>query len=209
MSLPGLPDGSPADLALPVPSEVVETPGAGVSGVVDGVRVDVGSAAFVAGTGGLPLWARELRRRAVLEGATNVFVGIGVLVGVGVLVLVGSGVLVGVGVFVLVGTGVFVGVGVFVLVGTGVFVGVGVFVLVGIGVLVGVFVAVLVGVGVLVNVGVLVGVAVFVGVAVLVGVLVGVAVGARISTLSHDGPSEGCWLGFVTASLVTLAQFCV
>ncbi len=64
------------DLELPVPSDVVETPGAGVAGTVDGRRVAVGSAAFVAADGGLPMWARELRRRATLEGATNVFVRI-------------------------------------------------------------------------------------------------------------------------------------
>ncbi len=62
------------ELALPVPSDVVETPGGGVAGVVDGRAVAVGSAGFVAGEGGLPTWARDLRRRAALEGATNVFV---------------------------------------------------------------------------------------------------------------------------------------
>lgn len=62
------------DLDLPVPTEVVETPGAGVAGVVEGRRVTVGSAGYVAGGAGLPLWARELRRRAALEGATNVFI---------------------------------------------------------------------------------------------------------------------------------------
>ena len=70
------------DLDLPIPTDVVETPGAGVSGTVDGHAVAVGSAGFAAGDAGLPRWARELRRRAVLEGATNVFVRIdGVLAG--------------------------------------------------------------------------------------------------------------------------------
>ncbi len=64
------------DLHLPVPTEVVETPGGGVAGMVDGHAVALGSAAFVAGGGALPLAVRELRRRAVLEGATNVFVRI-------------------------------------------------------------------------------------------------------------------------------------
>ncbi len=64
------------DLALPLPTDVVETPGGGVEGSVEGKAVAVGSAGFVAGGGGLPLWARELRRRAALEGASNVFVRI-------------------------------------------------------------------------------------------------------------------------------------
>jgi heavy metal translocating P-type ATPase len=62
------------DLILPLPTDVVETPGGGVAGIVDGRAVAVGSAGFVSGEDGLPLWARELRRRAALEGATNVFV---------------------------------------------------------------------------------------------------------------------------------------
>jgi len=62
------------DLTLPLPTDVVETPGGGVAGIVDGRAVAVGSAGFVTGDDGLPLWARELRRRAALEGASNVFV---------------------------------------------------------------------------------------------------------------------------------------
>jgi len=62
------------DLVLPIPTDVVETPGAGVTGTVDGRSVAVGSAGFAAGDDGLPRWARELRRRNTLEGATNVFV---------------------------------------------------------------------------------------------------------------------------------------
>ena len=70
------------DLVLPVPTEVVETPGAGVAGVVEGRRVTVGSAGYVAAGGSLPRWARDLRRRAIVDGATNVFVTIdGDLVG--------------------------------------------------------------------------------------------------------------------------------
>lgn len=64
------------DLILPLPIDVIETPGGGVSGIVDGRAVAVGSAGFVTGEDGLPLWARELRRRAALEGASNVFVQI-------------------------------------------------------------------------------------------------------------------------------------
>jgi soluble P-type ATPase len=47
-----------------------------VVGRVEGREVAVGSAAFAAGGGPLPSWARELRRRAVLDGASNVFVRI-------------------------------------------------------------------------------------------------------------------------------------
>ena len=61
-------------LALSVPTEVAETAGAGVEGLVDGCHVAVGSSRFVGGGTGLPAWARELRRRSMLDGATNVFV---------------------------------------------------------------------------------------------------------------------------------------
>lgn len=64
------------DMALPIPSEVVESAGAGVAGMVEGRRVTVGSVGYVSAGAALPLWARELRRRAALEGATNVFVAI-------------------------------------------------------------------------------------------------------------------------------------
>jgi heavy metal translocating P-type ATPase len=63
-------------LELSVPDDVVETPGAGVTGLVDGRRVAVGTADFCAGEGGLPRWAREVRRRAAIEGATCAFVRI-------------------------------------------------------------------------------------------------------------------------------------
>ena len=65
-------------LALSFPTDVVETPGSGVSGRVDGREVQVGSADFAGhvgdGGGSLPAWARELRRRGSLEGSTHVFV---------------------------------------------------------------------------------------------------------------------------------------
>ncbi len=64
------------DLDLPIPTEVIETAGSGVAGVVEGRTVMVGSSGFVGSEAGLPRWARELRRRALLEGATNVFVRI-------------------------------------------------------------------------------------------------------------------------------------
>ncbi|MGK2849588.1 MAG: heavy metal translocating P-type ATPase [Candidatus Limnocylindrales bacterium] len=69
-------------LDLPMPTDVVEMPGGGVAGTVDGHAVALGSAGFVADGGSLPIAVRELRRRAVLEGATNVFVRIdGVIAG--------------------------------------------------------------------------------------------------------------------------------
>ncbi len=60
-------------LTLPVPVGVEEVPGAGLSGRVEGRRVRIGSLDFL-GVGPLPGWARELRRRALLEGAMLVFV---------------------------------------------------------------------------------------------------------------------------------------
>ncbi len=63
-------------LELSMPDDVVETPGAGVTGLVDGRRVSVGTADFCAGEGGLPRWARDVRRRAAIEGSTCAFVRI-------------------------------------------------------------------------------------------------------------------------------------
>jgi heavy metal translocating P-type ATPase len=62
------------DLDLSIPTDVTETPGGGVAGTVNGHAVAVGSASFAAGQEGLPGWARELRRRAAMEGSSNVFV---------------------------------------------------------------------------------------------------------------------------------------
>jgi heavy metal translocating P-type ATPase len=63
-------------LELSMPDDVVETPGAGVTGLVDGRRVAVGTADFCAGEGGLPRWARDVRRRAAIEGSTCAYVRI-------------------------------------------------------------------------------------------------------------------------------------
>jgi heavy metal translocating P-type ATPase len=63
-------------LELSMPDDVVETPGAGVTGLVDGRRVAVGTADFCAGEGGLPRWIRDVRRRAAIEGSTCAFVRI-------------------------------------------------------------------------------------------------------------------------------------
>jgi cation transport ATPase len=61
-------------LELSMPGDVVETPGAGVSRLVDGTWVAVGTAEFCAGEGGLPRWARDTRRRAAIEGSTCAFI---------------------------------------------------------------------------------------------------------------------------------------
>ncbi len=66
-------------LDLPLPTEVEEITGAGIQGRVqvgaDARWVAVGTAAFAAG-GPLPAWARDLQRRAAIEGTTNVYVAI-------------------------------------------------------------------------------------------------------------------------------------
>jgi len=67
-------------LALPEAAE--EVPGAGITGRVDGMAVLVGTAAFATDGASLPAWARDVRRRVGLEGATGVYVSAdGVLVG--------------------------------------------------------------------------------------------------------------------------------
>lgn len=63
-------------LHLPMPSEVNEIPGSGITGIVEGRQVAVGNHAFVAEGDHPPSWVRELRRRSVLEGTSNVFVRI-------------------------------------------------------------------------------------------------------------------------------------
>jgi len=63
-------------LVLPVPTDVTETAGAGVAGRVEGRAVAVGTAAFAAPGGALPSWARDVSRRASIEGASIVFVAI-------------------------------------------------------------------------------------------------------------------------------------
>jgi heavy metal translocating P-type ATPase len=69
-------------VALVLPSEVVEVPGAGVSGRVGDRAVLAGTPDFASGGGGLPGWARDVRRRVSLEGATSVFVAVdGALIG--------------------------------------------------------------------------------------------------------------------------------
>lgn len=67
---------------LTLPDDATEVPGAGVSGTVGGVRVMAGTGEFAGSGAPLPSWARDVRRRVNLEGATSVYVAAdGVLVG--------------------------------------------------------------------------------------------------------------------------------
>ena len=67
---------------LRLPDAAAEVPGAGISGDVGGTRVLAGTADFASGGAPLPAWARDVRRRVSLEGATSVYVAAdGVLVG--------------------------------------------------------------------------------------------------------------------------------
>ncbi len=60
---------------LSLPDEVEEVPGQGIRGTVAGHRVAVGKASW-SGVTGAPGWARSARRKAHLDGALTVFVGI-------------------------------------------------------------------------------------------------------------------------------------
>ena len=60
---------------LSLPEGVEEIPGQGIRGTVVGHRVAVGKASW-AGVTGAPAWARSARRKAHLDGALTVFVGI-------------------------------------------------------------------------------------------------------------------------------------
>jgi heavy metal translocating P-type ATPase len=61
---------------LSVPSEVREVVGSGIHGVVEGIPVAIGRAAFAGASEELS-WVRAARRRASLEGAATVFVRVG------------------------------------------------------------------------------------------------------------------------------------
>ena len=60
---------------LILPDEVEEVSGQGIRGVVGDSRVTVGKASW-SGVSGAPTWARSARRKARLDGALTVFVGI-------------------------------------------------------------------------------------------------------------------------------------
>ena len=61
-------------IALSLPTDANEDPGAGISGRVDGVDIRVGTAEFAASGGQVPAWARDVRRRVTLDSATGVYV---------------------------------------------------------------------------------------------------------------------------------------
>jgi heavy metal translocating P-type ATPase len=61
--------------ALDAPRDVHEVPGAGIRGRVDDHEVAVGTATWT-GVTGMPPWAKTARRRARLDGALTVFVGV-------------------------------------------------------------------------------------------------------------------------------------
>jgi len=63
------------DCDLSLPEGVEEIPGQGIRGIVAGHRVAVGKASWT-GMTGAPAWARSARRKARLDGALTVFVGI-------------------------------------------------------------------------------------------------------------------------------------
>ncbi len=67
--------GSVTGLPLTLPEQVQEVPGSGIRGIVAGHQVAVGKASWV-GVAGAPAWAKTARRRARLDGALTVFVGI-------------------------------------------------------------------------------------------------------------------------------------
>lgn len=64
-------------LDLSFPSEAAESPGVGIAGVVDGLRVRVGTAEWASDGRGLSDDVRVFRRRMTRAGAATVFVGVG------------------------------------------------------------------------------------------------------------------------------------
>jgi heavy metal translocating P-type ATPase len=70
------------DLDLPFPADVVEQHGSGIAGTVEGRRIAVGKAAYVASGSPLPRRARDVRRRTSLDGSSCVFIAVdGVVAG--------------------------------------------------------------------------------------------------------------------------------
>jgi len=63
-------------LALSLPTEVEEHPGAGIRGTVDGRRVALGRASWTASGRRLPPAAEAVRRRCAIEGTSSVFVAV-------------------------------------------------------------------------------------------------------------------------------------
>lgn len=70
------------NLSLAVPARVVEQPGAGLTGEVDGRVVAIGSFAYVSTVATPAPWSRAFLQRVACEGASAVFVGVdGVMAG--------------------------------------------------------------------------------------------------------------------------------
>ena len=70
------------EVSLLLPEAAEETPGSGISGRVAGSTVLVGTVEFATGGSTLPAWARDVRRRVTIEGATGVYVSVdGILAG--------------------------------------------------------------------------------------------------------------------------------
>lgn len=70
------------NLALSVPSQVVEQPGAGVTGIVDGREITIGSFAYVSFAATPAPWSTAFLQRVACEGASAVFVSVdGTMVG--------------------------------------------------------------------------------------------------------------------------------
>jgi len=67
--------GTARGLSLQIPTEVREVHGYGVEGVVGGHRVRLGKAMWIVGDDP-PQWARQVRRRAELDGSQTVFVAV-------------------------------------------------------------------------------------------------------------------------------------
>ena len=63
-------------MALSLPTGVKETPGQGLTGVVDGRSVALGTVAFVAEERDQNGWTREVQQRAAYQGASAVFVAV-------------------------------------------------------------------------------------------------------------------------------------
>jgi len=63
-----------ADLSFP--SDVDEEHGAGIEGVVEGRRVALGKAGYVAERAPMPAGARDVRRRSMLDGSSAIFVAV-------------------------------------------------------------------------------------------------------------------------------------
>jgi heavy metal translocating P-type ATPase len=61
---------------LTFPDAVDETHGSGIAGHVEGRRVILGKASYVTGGAPLPMRARDIRRRTMLDGSSCVFVGV-------------------------------------------------------------------------------------------------------------------------------------